>query len=109
MFDWLIQEIETIKTRRFHVVDGPADPALRKAVEESDAPLPRSYKEFARRFGNAKLYKELGYYLVGVVAAPREERDENGEELYRIGHYQSSNAYFKASLLRGEDESPVFE
>lgn len=109
MFDWLDQEIEAIKTRRFHVVDGPADASLRMAVEGSGAPLPRSYKEFVLRFGNAKLYKKHGYYIVGVLAAPVEEQSPDGESLYRIGHYQSSNAYFKGSHLRGEEEAPVFE
>jgi hypothetical protein len=109
MFDWLELELSTIKTRRFHVVDGVADPALRAAVEESEAPVPVSYKDFVLRFGNAKLYKKHGYYIVGVLAGPVEEQSRDGESLYRIGHYQSSNAYFKASLLRGEEEAPVFE
>jgi hypothetical protein len=108
MFDWLEQELKTIKTRRFHVVDGPAVAALRAAVEESEASVPRAYKEFVLRFGNAKLYKRLDYYLVGVLAAPVEEQTSDGEKLYRVGHHQSSNAYFKAALLRGEEETPVF-
>lgn len=109
MYDWLQQEIQTIKTRRFHVVDGPADAALREAVESSDAPIPRSYKEFVLRFGNAKLYRELDYYIVGVLASPRTEQSDSGDESYRIGHYQSSDAYFRVALLRGDDEAPVFE
>jgi hypothetical protein len=109
MFDWLEQELKMIKTPRFHVVDGVADPALRVAVEQSEASVPRSYKDFVLRFGNAKLYKKLDGYLVGVLASPREENTQTGERVYRIGHYQSANAYFKASLLRGEEEAPVFE
>lgn len=109
MFEWLEQELGTIKTRRFHVVDGPAAATLRAAVEESDAPIPRSYKEFVLRFGDVKLYRRLDYYLVGVLAAPVEELTQDGEKLYRVGHYQSANAYFKAALLHGEEESPVFQ
>jgi hypothetical protein len=109
MFDWLEQEIRTIRTRRFHVVDGAADPALRAAVEGSEAPVPQSYKEFILQFGNAKLYKKHGYYIVGVLAGPVEEQSPDGENLYRIGHYQSSNAYFKSMPLRGEEEAPIFE
>jgi hypothetical protein len=109
MFEWLEQEIGTIKTRRFHVIEGPADPALQPEIEESKIPLPRSYKEFVRRFGNAKLYREGNGYLVGVWAPLIKEQSSQGEELYGIGHYQSSTAYFKASRLRGEEESPVFE
>jgi len=32
MFEWLEKEIATIKTPRFHLVDGPADGKLREAV-----------------------------------------------------------------------------
>ena len=110
MFEWLEQELRTIKTKRFHVVDGPTDPAQQAAVAENGVPVPGSYQEFVRRFGNAKLYKKMGYYLAGVVAPPMEEEEfREGERLYRIGHYQSSDAYFKAALLRGTDEVPVFE
>src|SRR5436309_1426593 len=110
MFDWLAQEISAIKTRGFHVVDGPADPSLGAAIEKSGALVPRSYKEFVLRFGNAKLYKRLDYYKVGVLASPHEETDaQTGETYFRIGHRDSSSAYFKTSLLRGEEETPVFQ
>ncbi len=109
MFDWLEHELSTIRTRRFHVVDAAADPSFRAAVAGSEAPVPASYRDFVLRFGNAKLYRKGGYYMVGVLAGPVEEQSQEGEILYRIGHYQSSNAYFKLSLLRGGEESPVFE
>jgi hypothetical protein len=111
MFEWLEQEIGKIKTRRFHVVGGLADDALRAAIEGFEVPLPRSYKQFILRFGKAKLYQgQAGkYYLVGVRFPPLKEQSWKGEELYGIGHYQSESAYFKSALLRGEDESPVFE
>src|SRR5438067_1842284 len=99
MFDWLEKEIAEIKTRKFHIVDGPADDTLRQAVESCDLPLPRSYLEFVLRFGNTKLYREGSGYKVGVLGSPREERyTEGGEIFYRIGHYDSNYAYFKDSL-----------
>jgi|SRR6516162_9107103 hypothetical protein len=109
MFEWLEQEIATIKTRRFHIIDGAADAALRASVETGGGLFPRSYKEFVLRFGNAKLYKELDYYIVGVLAAPVEMESREREELYCIGHYDSADACFKATLLHGADESPIFE
>lgn len=112
MFDWLHQEISAIKTRRFHVVDGPVAPSMRDAIEDSGASVPRSYKEFVLQFGNAKLYKGRAgdYYLVGVLASPHEETDaKTGETYFRIGHRDSSAAYFKAALLHGENETPVFQ
>lgn len=110
MFEWLEKEIVDIKTRKFHIVAGPADETLRQAIQNCDLPLPRSYKDFVLRFGNAKLYRELGGYKVGVLASPREERDkEGGEIFYSFGHYDSNSAYFKDSLLRRGEETPVFE
>jgi hypothetical protein len=109
MFDWLATEIEMIKTRRFHVTTGPADIPLLAAIEASDAPLPHTYKEFVRRFGGAKLYRQGLGYLVGVWVPPKREQSWQGEQLYGIGHYQSSTAYFKGSFLRGEETTPVFE
>jgi hypothetical protein len=109
MFEWLAQEIDKIKTRRFHVVGGPADDALKAAIEGFEAPLPRSYKEFARRFGNARLFRRDLACRLGVWVPPMKEQSWNGEDLYGIGHYQSESAYLKASLLRGDYESPVFE
>jgi len=110
MFEWLETEIASIKTRKFHVVDGPADEALRQAVAKCDLPIPRSYKEFVLRFGNARFYRELSYYKVGVLACPKEERyKEDGESFYRFGHNDSNGAYFKQSLFREGEETPVFE
>jgi len=109
MFEWLEREIGEIKTRRFHVVDGPTPEFLKVAVEESCLSVPLSYKEFIFRFGNATLYKKLGYYLVGVMASPREEISQEGEALYRFGHYDVAYAYFKGSLLQVGGETPVFE
>jgi hypothetical protein len=109
MFEWLEQEIGKIKTPRFHLVKGPADAALRAAIEGFEVPLPRSYKEFVRRFANARLFRRDPGCLLGVRVPPIKVQSWKGEDLYRIGHYQSESAYLKSSLLRGEDEAPVFE
>jgi hypothetical protein len=109
MFGWLEDEIARIKTRKFHLVDGPASPRLREAVESSDAPLPPSYKEFVLRFGNADLYRCLNFYLVRVYAAPREAQTASGEPLIHFGRTETSLSYFKKELLVEGGESPVFE
>ena len=89
MFEWLEQEIGKIKTPRFHVVKGPADADLRAAIEGIEVPLPRSYKEFVRRFGNARLFRRDSGCLVGVWVPPIKEQSWKGEDLYGMGHYQS--------------------
>ena len=109
MFEFLVAEMARIKTRKFHLVDGAASPELKEAVEKSVLPLPPSYKEFVLRFGNAKLYRQLGYWLVEVYAAPRDAVSSDGESLFQFGRTHTSLAYFKESLLVEGGESPVFE
>ena len=109
MFEWLDDEIARIKTRKFHLVDGPASAELRHAVETTEIPLPPSYKEFVLRFGNAKLYRYSTNYYVTVFAGPRAAEDRHGELLVHIGATWTSRAYFKDALLVEGEESPVFE
>jgi len=109
MFEWLVDEMAKIKTRKFHLVDGPASPQLREAVENTGFPLPPSYKEFVLRFSNAKLYRRSSYWLVEIYAGPREAVSEDGEPLIQFGRTHTSLAYFKESLLAEGSESPVFE
>jgi hypothetical protein len=109
MFEWLVDEMAKIKTRKFHLVDGPASPELRQAVEASGWRLPPSYEEFVLRFGNAKLYRRSSYWLVEVYAGPREAVSDDGEPLVQFGRTHTSLAYFKESLLVEGSESPVFE
>ena len=109
MFDWLEEEINRIRTPKFHLIDGPASPDLREAVEASDHSLPPSYKEFVLRFGNARLYRRSSFWHVQVFAGPREAERHDGERLINFGGTQTSLAYFKSSLLIHGGESPVFE
>ena len=99
MFDWLDEEINRIRTPKFHLIDGPASPDLREAVEASDHSLPPSYKEFVLRFGNARLYRRSSFWHVQVFAGPREAERHDGERLINFGGTQTSLAYFKSSLL----------
>ena len=111
MFDFLAEEVETIKTRKFHLVDGPADARLRRAIKTTKLSAPKSFKEFALQFGNAQLYRfdNLDLYRVTVYAAMRETSTKDGEPLFGIGKNDMHFAYFKADLLKGDKESPVFE
>jgi hypothetical protein len=109
MFDWLVEEMARIRTRKFHLVDGPAPPELRQVVQEAVIPVPPSYKEFILRFGNARLYRQGSIYLVQVLAAPREACSDEGELLLHFGRTDMALAYFKEALLVPDGESPVFE
>ena len=112
VYEWLEKELSEIRWRRFHVVDGPATDDLRTAIEQSAIPLSPSYKEFAIRFGNAKLYQVLGmgYHRVGVFAAPREVKlKETREDLLWVGTYGEVYIYFRADDLTVGNESPVYQ
>ena len=99
----------SIKTRKFHLVEGPASRQLRETIENSDLALPPSYKAFVLRFGNAKLYRRKNYYLVEIYASPREAVGDACEPLFQFGRTHTSLAYFKQTLLMEGSESPVFE
>jgi hypothetical protein len=109
MFEWLQEELLRIKTRKFHIVDGPASAKLKNAVEANEFPLPPSYRAFVLQFGNAKLYRIRSYWLVEVFAGPREAEGPEGEPLILFGRTDTSLAYFKEHLLVRGEESPVFE
>lgn len=109
MFEWLEREISTIKTPRFHVVDGPPDAKLRAAVIQSNLPIPSSYKEFILKFGNAKLYRRAqnDSYRLGVLAAPKEEALSDGTCIYQIGFHDGARVYVKPATDLAE--FPIFE
>jgi hypothetical protein len=72
MHEWLEEEMRSIKTPKFHLVDGPASSEFRKVIESSDFRLPESYREFLLKFGNAQLYRYSSNYYITVFAGPRE-------------------------------------
>jgi hypothetical protein len=108
MYEWLELEIRQIKTRMFHVVDGAASGGAQTTIKELGKVLPPSYRQFLLRFGKAKLYRELDYYLLGVLSEPKEGSDRGGHPIMCIGHYDDSRAYFRLPLEPGR-ELPVFE
>ena len=113
MYKWLTEEIAAVKELKFHVVDGPADKRLKKAVQTTKLAVPRSYKAFVLELGNAQLYRVDGSiddYHVEVAASMREDvQHPSGQSWLRIGAYRGHGAYFRPDLLRGGRESPVFE
>ncbi len=108
MFEWLEQEISTIKTPKFHLVDGPADPKLEEAVTKSGLPLPKTYMEFVLKFGNAKLYRRSqNGYRIGIFAGPREAVLNDGTRIYHLGFHDGATVYVKPPS--GSFTFPIFE
>ena len=109
MYDWLEDEMVRIKANKFHLVDGPLSAEQREMVEQAELPVPPSYRQFVIRFGNAKLYRHGGVYLVQVFTVPADAESDDGEALLHFGRTDMALAYFKESLLVPGEESPVFE
>lgn len=109
MFDWLRDEMEIIKTHKFHVVDSPLLDEQRELVEQSDLPVPASYKQFVIQFGSAKLYRQGSIYLVQVFNVPTNYRSDDGHVLLHFGRTDMALAYFRESLFVPGEDSPVFE
>lgn len=109
MFDWLANEMQAIKTRKFHVVDGPVSDEMKELIGKAVMPVPLSYKKFVIRFGNANLYWAWAEYRVRVFAAPKEVISSDGETLRHFGRTDLALAYFKDGLFVEDEESPVFE
>lgn len=107
MYEWLEMEIKEIKTQKFHIVDGPASSAAEATLKEIGTLLPPSFSVFLSKFGDARLYRELDYYKLGVLASPWEGKDTDGKPIACIGHYDDARAYFKLPL--SGEELPVFE
>lgn len=111
MFEWLDLELAAVRTRRFHVVDGPASADFRSAVLSSPLPVPPSYMAFVLRFGNAKLYRMTGLnlYWMRVFAAPHDVESREGEPLLYIGGYDETCIYLREETLERGGEAPIFE
>ena len=109
MYEWLNEEISQIRTRRFHMFDGPASAETQRSIVSCDTPLPPSYKEFILRFGNASLYRHRTFYYITVFASPISSVTDSGERYLQFGRTWTSNAFFKKDLLSPGSESPVFE
>ncbi len=109
MFEWITEEMQTIKNPKFHIVEGPMPDETRKLVERSALAIPPSYKNFIVRFGNANLYWDGTMYRVRVFAFPTEAVSSDGETLRYFGRTDLALAYFKEALLLEGQESAVFE
>lgn len=99
MYEWLENEISSVKTPGFHVVDGPAGEEMKNAIMRTTIPVPISYVEFVLKFGNARLYRDPrgDAFAIGVFAAPRERALENDASLYHLGFRDSASVYVKES------------
>jgi len=100
MYEWLNEELQEIGWPDFHVVTPCRQPPERN--------LPPSYLEFARRFGNAKLYLAGDYHQIEICCPPERAPIPGGEGL-RVGRWLSSDAFFKPSELAEGREASVYE
>jgi len=105
---WLADEIASVRTKKYFVVDGSIGATVRGEGGSSFA-LPGSYLRFVERFGRAMLYRQHAGYGLGVIVPPREAESKGAERLLEFGHYLDRRAYFRAADLMHARECPVYE
>lgn len=109
MYEWLREEIAKINTRKFHEIDGASAEQAKQTMAAPELPLPPSYVEFMRGFGNARLYRQGGIYLVRVFANPTVITAKDGRDLLHFGRTDHSLAYFPRTQLQRNSECEVLE
>jgi hypothetical protein len=107
MYEWLVEDMRKVKTRKFFLVESSPTPVGRRI--SVDYKLPPSYKSFLERFGKAKLFRQGNLYLLEVWAVPLEVQSVEDGVLWQFGRTDMSALYFKDCLLVENQESPVFE
>jgi hypothetical protein len=73
MYDWLLNEVSSVKTPKFFVLGtGCSDDELSR-LERETGNLPKDYKEFLRHFGGVRLFRDptASIYYLEVLARPR--------------------------------------
>lgn len=107
MYSWLRQEINAIRTQKFHLIDDEIPlPARQFPFGDLDL-LPPSYKCFVEMFGTARLYRELGYYLIRVSRIPWIVRGER--TFVCFGGFDTCDAGFFEDALQHNVECEVYE
>lgn len=105
MYQWLEQELESVKTRKFFIVHGRSG----EGPEAPTQPLPESYRRFLRMFGKARFFRDgSGCYAMGVVDRP-DLQILRGERYWRVGWYQEQSVLLKELPLTEQREWPAFE
>ena len=84
MFEWLEEELNSIKDRKFHLVRGhaPILPGREKNAVDWPVPPPAEYQAFLDRFGSAFLYRELSTLSSGNCKKQQEVSCGNTHKLF---------------------------
>lgn len=84
MFEWLSEELASIHTSKFHLIEG-GDGLLQEAIRESELGLADDYKTFVVKYGNSRFFRQsLFGYRLGVMAGP--QRVNQNSSAYRVGY-----------------------
>ena len=105
MYQWLEQELESVKTPKFFLVHD----RLGKATDAPTQPLPESYQRFLNVFGKARFFRDSsGCYVMGIFDRPELEII-GGERYWRVGWYEERSVLLKELPPAKHGEWPVFE
>jgi hypothetical protein len=109
MYEWLAEEIATIKTRNFHKI---APRGLLTELQRELPKFPASYLEFLSRFGDTWFFREIGRssWAMRLLGQPELVTHEKTEKkLHFLGWSEGAAAdiYFDDAQLAPGVEVPV--
>jgi hypothetical protein len=108
-FEWLLEQIRSVKMRKFFLIDGPLQEEKCKIIDESPLFVPSSYKIFVKLFGNAKLYRSGSQYMIQIYSVPQDVAINGEGEFLQFGKTDVAPVFFNKMLLVQDQESPVYE
>jgi hypothetical protein len=99
MFEWLRDELRTIRSRKFHI---PGDGGVYRWEQPVDWPVtpPESYRNFIAEFGPVKLYRWLSLWMVRVYDLPVIIDDPKRGRFLKFGGYEPGDACFRLDDLK---------
>lgn len=110
-FQWMLDEVRTVQRRKFFVFKAADADQLHK-FEEQYGPLPEDYREFAREFGEASLFREFIHgssYWLYVFCPPKLINEMRGTKFFRFGFVPDcGDAVCRWKAGQFEDHGAVF-
>jgi hypothetical protein len=111
MYQWLTNEIQSIKARRFHVFE----PVAPSELDYRDGTLvlasPPTFRAFLQQFGRAALYQDAAdvpKVAVYPLSAHRRVRLQSGRTFLEFGYFKAQSAYFCIEQLGSAAAGSVY-
>lgn len=111
MYEWLEEEVATIRDRKFHMIRGRAPILKAREKMTIDWPVspPPEYQQFLSRFGMSFLYRQESNWQLRLFDRPIIVRDASGRIFLECVGNGSNSALFELSSMKETGDSPVYD